>query len=113
GQWLERLGQPFVTENRPGAGNNVAIEAVVRAPADGHTLLLVGPASATNAALYDKLNFNFIRDITPIVCIFRTPLVIVLNPSVPVQTLPDLTPMPWPIRAESTWRRPASAVRPS
>jgi tripartite-type tricarboxylate transporter receptor subunit TctC len=67
GQWLsERLGQPFVIENRPGAGTNIATEAVVRAPADGYTLLFVGPASAINATLYDKLSFNFLRDIAPI-----------------------------------------------
>jgi tripartite-type tricarboxylate transporter receptor subunit TctC len=114
GPWLsERFAQAFVLESRPSAGTNVGTDAVVRAPPDGNTLLLFDPSAATNATLYDKLNFNFIRDITPIVCIFRTPLVIVLNPSVPVQTLPDLTPMPRPIRAESTWRRPASAVRPS
>jgi tripartite-type tricarboxylate transporter receptor subunit TctC len=71
GQWLERLGQPFVIENRPGAGNNIAIEAVVRAPAGGHALLLVGPASATNATLYDELNFNFLRDIAPVAGIVR------------------------------------------
>ena len=67
GQWLsERLGQPFVIENRPGAGSNIATEAVVRAPPDGYTLLMVSPANAINATLYDKLNFNFIRDIAPV-----------------------------------------------
>ena len=68
GQWLsERLGQQFIIENRPGAGGNIATEAVVRAPADGYTLLLVNPPNAINATLYDKLNYNFIRDIAPVV----------------------------------------------
>ncbi len=72
GQWLsERLGQPFVIDNRPGAGTNIAAEAVVRAPADGHTLLMIGAANAINATLYEKLNFNFIRDIAPVAGITR------------------------------------------
>jgi hypothetical protein len=72
GQWLsERLGQPFVIDNRPGGGSNIGTEAVVRAPADGHTLLLIPPDSAINATLYDKLNFNFIRDIAPVAGVFR------------------------------------------
>jgi len=80
-QWLsERLGQQYVTENRPGAGSNIATEAVVRAPADGYTLLLVGPPAAFNATLYESLNFNFIRDIAP-------------------------SPMPRPIPARSVWRQ--------
>src|SRR6516164_4677156 len=76
GQWLsERLGQPFIIENRPGAGNSIGTEAVVRAPADGYTLLMVGTAQAINATLYDKLNYNFIRDIAPVASIVRTPFV--------------------------------------
>lgn len=90
GPWLsERLGQPFVIESRPGAGTNVGTDAVVRSSPDGYTLLLFDPSAAINATLYDKLNFNFIRDIAPIVCIFRTPLVIVVNPSVPAKTFPE------------------------
>jgi tripartite-type tricarboxylate transporter receptor subunit TctC len=72
GQWLsERLGQPFVIENRPGGGGNIGTEAVVRAPADGYTLLLCGLVNATNAAIYDQLNFNFIRDIAPVAGVIR------------------------------------------
>src|SRR5215470_12205299 len=78
GQWLsERLGQQFVIDNRPGGGTNIGTEAVVRAPADGYTPLVVGSYNATNAALYDKLNFNFIRDIAPVAGIIRTALVVV------------------------------------
>ena len=74
GQWLsERLGHPFIIENRPGAASNIATEMVVRAPADGHTLLLVASANASNATLYDKLSFNFIRDIAPVAGIIRVP----------------------------------------
>ena len=91
GQWLsERLGQPFVLENRPGAGTNIATEAVVRAPGDGYTLLVVSVANATNATLYDKLNFNFIRDIAPVGSIMRQAVVIVVHPSVPAKMLPEL-----------------------
>jgi tripartite-type tricarboxylate transporter receptor subunit TctC len=91
GQWLsERLGQQFVVENRPGAANNLGTEAVVRAPADGYTLLLVGVPSAINATLYDKLNFNFIRDILPIVAFARVPNVMEVHPSVPVASVPEL-----------------------
>jgi tripartite-type tricarboxylate transporter receptor subunit TctC len=90
GQWLsERLGQPFIIENRPGAGGNIGTEAVVKAPPDGYTLLLVGPANASNATLYDKLNFNFIRDIAPVASISREPSVMVVNPSVPAKTFPE------------------------
>src|SRR5262245_36320860 len=91
GQWLsERLGQQFVIENRPGAGGNVGTEAVVRAAPDGYTLGLFGAPSAINATLYDKLNFNFVRDIAPIAPIVRFPYIIVVNPSVPAKTLPEL-----------------------
>jgi tripartite-type tricarboxylate transporter receptor subunit TctC len=91
GQWLsERLGQPFIIENRPGGGGNIATEAVVRAPADGYTLLLVGPSRAINATLYDKLNFNFIRDIAPVASFLRGPVVLVVNPSVPAKSVPEL-----------------------
>ena len=90
GQWLsERLGQQFVIENRPGAGTNIATEMVVRAPADGYTLLLVGAYNAINATLYEKLNFNFIRDIAPVASIGRVPLIMVVNPSVPAKTVPE------------------------
>jgi tripartite-type tricarboxylate transporter receptor subunit TctC len=84
GQWLsERLGQPFVIENRPGAGTNIATETVVRAPADGYTLLMVGPTQAINATLYERL--NFIRDIAPVAGIINTANAIIVNPSVPAQ----------------------------
>jgi tripartite-type tricarboxylate transporter receptor subunit TctC len=90
GQWLsERLGQQFLIENRPGAGSNIATEAVVRAAADGYTLLLVTVSNAFNATLYDKLNFNFIRDIAPVAGIMRVPNVMVVNPSVPAKTIPE------------------------
>jgi tripartite-type tricarboxylate transporter receptor subunit TctC len=72
----ERLGQPFIIENRPGAGTNLATEAVVRAPADGYTLLMISPPAAINATLYEKLNFNFIRDIAPVATVMRTPVVL-------------------------------------
>jgi tripartite-type tricarboxylate transporter receptor subunit TctC len=86
-QWLsERLGQPFIVENRPGANTNIATEAVVHAPADGHTLLLVGPSNATNATLFERLNFNFIRDIAPVAGIARVAFVLLVNPSLPAKT---------------------------
>jgi tripartite-type tricarboxylate transporter receptor subunit TctC len=90
GQWLsERLGQQFVIENRPGAGGNVGTEAVVRAAPDGYTLGLFGTPSAINATLYDKLNFNFVRDIAPIAPIVRFPYIMVVNPSFLPKTLPE------------------------
>jgi tripartite-type tricarboxylate transporter receptor subunit TctC len=90
GQWLsERLGQSFIIENRPGAATNLATEAVVNAPPDGYALLLVGAPNAINATLYDKLNFNFIRDIAPVAAINREPLVMLVNPSFPAKTVPE------------------------
>jgi tripartite-type tricarboxylate transporter receptor subunit TctC len=90
GQWLsDQLGQPFIIENRLGAGSNIATEAVVRAPPDGYTLLLVGSPNAINAALYSKLNFNFIDDIAPVATFMRGALVMVVNSAVPANTLPE------------------------
>jgi tripartite-type tricarboxylate transporter receptor subunit TctC len=90
GQWLsERLGKPFVIDNRPGGGSNLGTEVVARAPADGYTLLLVTASNATNATLYDNLNFNFARDITPVASIVRVPLVMEVNPAVPAKTIPE------------------------
>jgi tripartite-type tricarboxylate transporter receptor subunit TctC len=90
GQWLqERLGKPFVIENRPGAGSNLGTEAAVRAPPDGYTLLLVATPNAINATLYDKLNFDFIRDIVPVASFSRVPIVMEVNPSVPAKTVPE------------------------
>ena len=114
GQWLsERLGQQFIVENRPGAGSNIATEAVVRAPPDGYTLLLVTSANTINATLYEKLSFDFIRDIAPVArhqpraaCHGRS-----LHRCRP-RPFPSSSPMPRPIRASSTWRRPASEPAP-
>ena len=90
GQWLsERLGQPVIVESRPGAGSNIGTEAVVRAPADGYTLLLVAPANAINASLYDKLNYNFLRDIVLVAGLIRFPNIMEVNLSVPVKTVPE------------------------
>jgi tripartite-type tricarboxylate transporter receptor subunit TctC len=90
GQWLsERLGQPFIIENRPGAGSNIGTEAVVHAPPDGYTFLLVLSANTINATLYDKLKFNFIRDIAPVASIDRVPLIMLVNPSFPAKTVPE------------------------
>jgi tripartite-type tricarboxylate transporter receptor subunit TctC len=90
GQWLsERLGQPFVTENRPGGGNTIGTEVVVRAPPDGYTLLLVDGTASINATLYEKLNYNFIRDIATVAGIVRLPNLMMVNPSVPAKTVPE------------------------
>jgi tripartite-type tricarboxylate transporter receptor subunit TctC len=91
GQWLsERLGQPIIIENRAGAGGNLATEAVVKAPPDGYTLLMIGSNNAWNVTLYDNLSFNFIRDITPIASIYRAPAVLVVHPSFPAKSVPEL-----------------------
>jgi tripartite-type tricarboxylate transporter receptor subunit TctC len=90
GQWLsERLSQPFVVENRPGGATNIGTEAVVRSAPDGYTLLLATPSNLSNATLYDKLNFNFIRDIAPVATIVRLPYVMVVNPTFPARTVPE------------------------
>ncbi len=90
GQWLaERMGQSFIIENRPGAGGNIATEAVVNAAPDGYTLLLATVPNAVNASLYEKLNFNFIRDVAAVAGIIRVPMVVLVNPSVPANTIPE------------------------
>ena len=90
GQWLsERLGQPFVIENKPGAGSNIAAQSVIASPPDGYTLLMVPTASAINATFYDNLRFNFLRDIAPVAALVRIPNVIVVNPALPVQNLAE------------------------
>jgi tripartite-type tricarboxylate transporter receptor subunit TctC len=91
GQWLsERLGQPFVIENRPGAGNNIGTEAVARSPADGYTLLVTAAAAAINATLFTRLDYNFLRDFAPVASINHIPLILVAHPSFPAATVPDL-----------------------
>jgi tripartite-type tricarboxylate transporter receptor subunit TctC len=90
GHWLsERLGQQFVIDNRPGGGSNIGTEAVVRAPPDGYTLLLVSTTNTINATLYDRLNFDFLRDIAPVAGVLRGPYVMVVNPSVPAKSVPE------------------------
>ena len=107
GQWLqERLGQPFVIENRPGAGTNIATEAVVRAPPDGYTLLLIGSTNAINATFYQKLNFNFIHDIAPVASITGSPRSCWAVHRFRPRQFPSSSRMRRPIRARSTWRSP-------
>jgi tripartite-type tricarboxylate transporter receptor subunit TctC len=86
----DRMGQPFIIENRPGAATNIATEVAVRAPADGYTLVMISPPAAINATLYQNLSFNFIRDITPVATVIRTPLVLVVSPLVPAKSVPEL-----------------------
>jgi tripartite-type tricarboxylate transporter receptor subunit TctC len=90
GHWLsERLGQPFIIDNKPGAGTNIGTEAVVRAPPDGHTLLWATTPNAINATFYDRLKFNFIEEITPVAAVIRLPNVMLMSPSVPAKTVPE------------------------
>jgi tripartite-type tricarboxylate transporter receptor subunit TctC len=90
GQWLsERLGQPFIVENRPGASSNIAAETVARAPPDGYTLLIITSINAVNATLYSNLNFNFIHDVRPVGTMMHTAYAMEVNPSVPAKTVPD------------------------
>ena len=105
GQWLSaRFGQPFIIENRPGAGSTIGIEAVVNAPPDGYTLAVVSTSAAVSASFYQHLNFNLIRDIVPVSGITRVPLVMVVNPSVPAKTVPEF--IAWVSRTSTALRTP-------
>ena len=99
----EKLGQPFIIENRPGGDQTIGTEIVARAAPDGYTLLLMTAACAVNASLYEHLNYNFIRDIAPATGLVRVPLVMEVNPSVPAKTLPSSSTTPKPIQAKSIW----------
>src|SRR5262245_65324881 len=112
GQWLaDHLGQPFVVENRPGGGTNIGVEAVVRAPADGYTLLLIPGSVTANATLYQHLSFDFIRDIAPIAMISTLPLVMVVNTSNPAKTVPEFIAWAKANPGKVTWHRAVRAVR--
>ena len=109
----ERLGQPFVIDNRPGAGGNVGADAVVHAPPDGYTLLLAGMANAINVSLYPDLDFNFARDMAPVAVFSKSPMVLEVNPSFPAQTVPGLHRLCQGASGRrSIWARPAPAARP-
>jgi len=113
GQWLsERLGQPFVIENRPGGGTNIATEAVIKAAPDGYTLLMTGTSNAINATLYKNLNFDFIRDIVAVAGMTRGTLVMEANLSFPRKLFRSSLATPRPIRARSTWRQAATGRPP-
>jgi tripartite-type tricarboxylate transporter receptor subunit TctC len=110
-QWLsERLGQPFVIENKPGAATNIGTDSVVHSTPDGYTLLFVTTSAAINATLYENLTFNFIRDIVPVAGISQFPLVMRSISLFQLTRFPSLLPMPSPIRPKSTWRRAASGA---
>jgi len=112
GRWLsERLGQPIVVDNRPGGNGNIGTEIGVRAPPDGYTLLLALSLHAINAALYENLSFNFIRDTVPVASIASTPLILEVNPAVPAKTVPEFIAMPRPTRERSTWPRAPLGAR--
>jgi len=111
-QWLaERLGQPFVVENRPAGGGNLAAEPVVRAAPDGHMLLVFSASNAIDATLLDTLNFDLKRDIAPVAGLIGLPMVLLVNPAFPAKTLPEFVATPKPIRARSISARRRSAVR--
>ena len=111
-QLSDRLGQPVIIENHPGAGGNVAADQVVHAAPDGYTLLLAGMANAINVSLYPDLDFNFARDMAPVAIFARSPMVMEVNPSFPAKTVPSSSPMPRLIRERSPWVRPAPAGPP-